>query len=57
MVRLALIGCGAIGSTIARMVEDMPEIEAIYLYDRSRHMKDGLGAAGGGSAALSCGGA
>jgi len=42
MVRLALIGCGAIGSTIARMVEDMPEIEAIYLYDRSRRMKNGL---------------
>ena len=42
MVRLALIGCGAIGSTIARMVEDMPEIEAIYLYDRSRHMTDDL---------------
>ena len=42
MVRLALIGCGAIGSTIAKMVEDMPEIEAIYLYDRSRRMKNGL---------------
>jgi len=42
MVRLALIGCGAIGATIAKMVEDMPEIEAIYLYDRSRRMTDDL---------------
>ncbi len=42
MVRLALIGCGAIGTTIAKMVEDMPEIEAIYLYDRSKHMETDL---------------
>jgi len=42
MVRLALIGCGAIGSTIAKMVEDMPEIEAIYLYDRSKHLETDL---------------
>jgi aspartate dehydrogenase len=42
MVRLALIGCGAIGSTIAKMVEDMPEIEAIYLYDRSQRMEKDL---------------
>ncbi|MGQ9582444.1 MAG: aspartate dehydrogenase [Thermoplasmatota archaeon] len=42
MVRLALIGCGAIGSTIAQMVEGMPEVEAIYLYDRSRRMKTDL---------------
>ncbi|MBM4248065.1 MAG: aspartate dehydrogenase [Euryarchaeota archaeon] len=42
MVRLALIGCGAIGSTIASMVEDMPEIESIYLYDRSKRMEKGL---------------
>ena len=44
MVRLALIGCGAIGSTIAKMVEDMPEIEAIYLYDRSKRLETDLAA-------------
>ncbi|MEM2869620.1 MAG: aspartate dehydrogenase [Thermoplasmata archaeon] len=42
MVRLALIGCGAIGSTIAQRVEDIPEVEAIYLYDRSRRLKNHL---------------
>ena len=42
MVRLALIGCGAIGTIIAKMVEDMPEIEAIYLYDRSERLETDL---------------
>ena len=35
-VKICVIGCGAIGTTIARAVEDMPEIETTYLTDRSQ---------------------
>lgn len=35
-MNLCVIGCGAIGTTIAKAVESMPEIGIIYLTDRSR---------------------
>jgi len=35
-VNICVIGCGAIGTTIARAVEDMPHIDVIYLTDRSK---------------------
>jgi len=35
-VNICVIGCGAIGTTIARAVEAMPEIEKMYLTDRSQ---------------------
>jgi aspartate dehydrogenase len=35
-VNICVIGCGAIGTTIARGIEDLPEIEVIYLTDRSK---------------------
>ncbi len=35
-MNICVIGCGAIGTTIARAVEAMPEIEKMYLTDRSK---------------------
>jgi aspartate dehydrogenase len=35
-VNICVIGCGAIGTTIARAIDEMPEIETIYLTDRSK---------------------
>lgn len=35
-MNICVIGCGAIGTTIARAVQEMPEIEKIYLTDRSK---------------------
>jgi aspartate dehydrogenase len=35
-VNICVIGCGAIGTTIARAVEPMPEINIVYLTDRSK---------------------
>ena len=35
-VNICIIGCGAIGTTIARAVEDMPDIDIVYLTDRSK---------------------
>jgi len=35
-VNICVIGCGAIGTTIARAVESAPEIETVYLTDRSK---------------------
>jgi aspartate dehydrogenase len=35
-VNICVIGCGAIGTTIARAVEDIPNIETVYLTDRSQ---------------------
>jgi len=35
-VKICVIGCGAIGTTIARAVEEMPDIETTYLTDRSQ---------------------
>jgi len=35
-VKICIIGCGAIGTTIARAVEDMPRIETTFLTDRSQ---------------------
>ena len=35
-MKICVIGCGAIGTTIARAVEDMPDIETTYLTDRSQ---------------------
>jgi aspartate dehydrogenase len=35
-VNICVIGCGAIGTTIARAVEPMPEIKIVYLTDRSK---------------------
>jgi aspartate dehydrogenase len=35
-VKICVIGCGAIGTTIARAVDDMQEIETTYLTDRSQ---------------------
>lgn len=35
-VNICVIGCGAIGTTIARAVEEMPHIEIVYLTDRSK---------------------
>ena len=32
-MRLGIIGCGAIGSDVARAADTMPEIERIYLFD------------------------
>jgi aspartate dehydrogenase len=34
-VNICVIGCGAIGTTIARAVESIPNIETVYLTDRS----------------------
>ena len=35
-MKICVIGCGAIGTTIARAVEDMPDIDTTYLTDRSQ---------------------
>lgn len=35
-MNICVIGCGAIGTTIARAVEPMPDIDIIYLTDRSK---------------------
>lgn len=35
-MKICVIGCGAIGTTIARAVEEMPDIETTYLTDRSQ---------------------
>jgi aspartate dehydrogenase len=35
-VNICVIGCGAIGTTIARAIEDSPEVGVIYLTDRSK---------------------
>ena len=35
-MNICIIGCGAIGTTIARAVEDFAEIETVYLTDRSK---------------------
>ena len=35
-VNICVIGCGAIGTTIARAVENLPMIEIVYLTDRSQ---------------------
>jgi aspartate dehydrogenase len=35
-VNICVIGCGAIGTTIARAVESIPNIETVYLTDRSQ---------------------
>ncbi len=35
-MNICVIGCGAIGTTIARAIEESPEIEVIYLTDRSK---------------------
>jgi aspartate dehydrogenase len=35
-VNICVIGCGAIGTTITRAIESMPEIEMMYLTDRSQ---------------------
>ncbi|UCE91628.1 MAG: aspartate dehydrogenase [Methanobacteriota archaeon] len=35
-VDICVIGCGAIGATIAREAEDIPDIETVYLTDRSQ---------------------
>ncbi|MBU0623820.1 MAG: aspartate dehydrogenase [Candidatus Thermoplasmatota archaeon] len=35
-MNICVIGCGAIGTTIARAVEPMPEINIVYLTDRSK---------------------
>jgi aspartate dehydrogenase len=35
-VNICVIGCGAIGTTIARAIDEMPEIETIHLTDRSK---------------------
>jgi aspartate dehydrogenase len=35
-VNICIIGCGAIGTTIARGVENMPQIDKVYLTDRSQ---------------------
>jgi aspartate dehydrogenase len=36
LVNICVIGCGAIGTTIARAIDEMPEIQTIYLTDRSK---------------------
>ncbi len=35
-MNICVIGCGAIGTTIARAIDEMPEIDIIYLTDRSK---------------------
>lgn len=35
-VNICVIGCGAIGTTIARAVEPMQNIDIVYLTDRSK---------------------
>lgn len=35
-MKICVIGCGAIGTTIARAVEEMPDIHITYLTDRSQ---------------------
>lgn len=35
-MNICVIGCGAIGTTIARAVEGMPQIQTVYLTDRSQ---------------------
>jgi aspartate dehydrogenase len=34
-MRIGIIGCGAIGSTLAKAAEDMIEVEEIYIFDKS----------------------
>ncbi len=36
LVNICVIGCGAIGSTIAKAIGTMPEIDTVYLTDRSQ---------------------
>ena len=35
-MNICVIGCGAIGTTIARAIEELPEIGVVYLTDRSK---------------------
>lgn len=35
-VNICIIGCGAIGTTLARAIEDIPNIDKVYLTDRSK---------------------
>ncbi|MBM4237158.1 MAG: aspartate dehydrogenase [Euryarchaeota archaeon] len=35
-MRLLIIGCGSIGTTLAKAVDEMPEIERIYITDKSK---------------------
>ena len=35
-MNICVIGCGAIGTTIARAIEPMPDIQIVYLTDRSK---------------------
>ena len=42
MANLGIIGCGAIGSDVARAAEAMNEISSIYLYDIDKNAEDAL---------------
>ena len=42
MVNLGIIGCGAIGSDVAKAAEDMNDISSIYLYDINKKAEDTL---------------
>ena len=35
-MNICVIGCGAIGTTIARAIEELPEVQKVYLTDRSK---------------------
>ena len=35
-MRITIVGCGAIGSKLAKAADDMPEVKRIYLIDLNR---------------------
>ena len=45
-MRILIIGCGSIGSVLAKAVHDMPEVDRLYVTDMSadyaRHLVDSL---------------
>ncbi len=45
-MKILIIGCGAIGTTIAKAVDEMPEFEKVYITDQSKscaaHLVEGL---------------
>jgi aspartate dehydrogenase len=43
-MKVGIIGCGFIGSTLAKTIESMPEIEKVLLFDNSIDHSEGLAA-------------
>lgn len=41
-MRITIVGCGSIGSKLARAADEMPEVKRIYLMDMERHLAEEL---------------